>query len=516
MIADNLVGNIRNRFEKPLEIKTEKPVTTTAEKTFSSPVTTSNLSEKNFTANLQKEILFNKFNLPTVAPKADAVEPIDYFEIDKQADDLIKKYTEDGFLWTEPLNTDDLGGELADIAKTDPDRAAALTDNILDKIDGGDKDELAQSFTESLSPSELREFAKTERGKELLGTLRQHLDEGVTWDDEDSTMARIDTAIKAADFEKSAEFKALSPEAQTEILNRLDSKQGNNAATDNLINLAKNADFAKLPVETQREMLKAFDNNKEDSVFTQGLITTAGKSEFQTLNPAQQAQVLDTLDKLADTESYKSGGGEEDAGRAYLLDHVGDTAILAANESGNAAVHNTLDKILSGEVKFEFYSTPSDPKTGATNFGKNNGNGVLQINIHPDANNDAVWGANKFTDTIVHELNHQLNPDADHGTPEQFLNEYRAFYVGIDATDGTTTPDAATQKGIIDNLLNVYPDIKDLYDNNEDFKKFIDAAKAGLDKTPPELLEPEAMRQALLDAGFDDDYLKKTGNTDNH
>lgn len=515
MLPDNLVGSVRNKYEKPLEIKPEKPVAT-KEPALNSPASTSNLNEKNFTADLQRNLLFRKFEPATFKPTETPAAPIDYFEVDKQADELIKKYTEDGFLWTEPLNTDGLGKELSDIAKTDPDRAAALTDNILDKIDGGDKDELAQSFTESLSPSELREFAKTDRGKELLGKLRQHLEDGVTWDDEDATIDRIDTAVKAADYEKSAEFKALSPEAQKEVLSHLDSYQGNNKATDNLITLAKNGDFAKLPVETQREMLKAFDNNKEDSVFTQGLITTAGKPEFQALNPAQQSQVLGTLDKLADTESYKSGGGEDDAGRAYLLDHVGDMAMLSAQDPGNAAISNTLNKVLSGEVKYEFFSQPSDPKTGGTLFGTNSGNGVLRINIHPDANNDAVWGANKFTDTTVHELNHQQNQGAEHGTPEQFLNEYRAFYVGVDAIDGAGAPDAATQKGFIDNLLASYPDIKELYDNNADFKKFVDNAKAGLDKTPPETLDPEQMRQALLDAGFDDDYLKKTGNLDNH
>lgn len=470
----------------------------------------SRLAESGFSAGLLRESLVQKLGaLAGAKLEATTKPPIDYFEIDKSADELIKKHTKDGF-FGDSLKTDDLGRELADIAKTDPDRAAALTDNILDKIDGGDKDELAQSFVESMSPEELREFAATDRGRELLGKLRHHLDEGITWGDERDAMRRIDNAIKAADLEKSAEFKKLSPETQREILSRLDANQGSDKATDNLIKLVKSSEFAALPAATQREILNASDKHKDDKVFIDGLIATAGKTDFKNLTEAQQKQVLGDFVRIADSDSYDDAGS--DSNKAFLLDNLGNTSILSASEPGNTAVRNTLDKILNNEVTIELYSEAS--KNGRITFGTNNGNGELRINTHPDANNDAAYGKNNFTDTIVHELNHQLNQGAEHGTPEQFLNEYRAFYVGIDAVD--PTPDAATQRDIIDNLINGYPKIKELYDNNADFKKFIDDALAGLNETPPKLLDPEQMRQALVDAGFKDDYLQKTGNIDNH
>lgn len=472
------------------------------------------LNEQVFTGNLQKEIILQKFKSPDFV-KTEQETPVDYFDVDQAADELIKKHTEDG-LFSDSLNTDALGEELAETAQTDPERAAALTDNILDKIDGGDKDELAQSFTESMTPAELREFAKTEKGKETLEQLKQHLDEGWTTGDEDATIARIETATKAADFQNSEQFKNLSPEAQIEVLNRFDANQGNNAAVDNLINLVTSGEFAKMPIESQRSVLQTYDNHKEDQVFVNVLKDTLAKPEFQALNAAQQAQVLSDLDKIADTETYKGEGGlfghdVSDEDKTFLLDSLGNSSIYSAAHPNEVALRNTLDKITNGEIRVEAYSEAADPNTGGITLGYTYSEDVIYMNSHPDTQ---AFGANVFTDTLVHEVNHNQNPGGEHGTPDQFLNEYRAFYVGNDAVGNP--PSADQQKDIIDNLLASYPDIKDLYDNNADFKKFIDDAQAGLDKTPPELLDPETVRQNLLDAGFSSDYLNTTGNVDNH
>lgn len=88
----------------------------------------------------------------------------------------------------------------------------------------------------------------------------------------------------------------------------------------------------------------------------------------------------------------------------------------------------------------------------------------------------------------------------------------------LDSKQAELIVDAATQKDIIDNLITGYDAIKELYESDSQegkkFKEFIDNAKAGLDKTPPELLDPEKMREQL-DAIFDDDYLSNPGNIDN-
>jgi hypothetical protein len=474
-----------------------------ADRNLTATTKTSKLGENNFTANLQKDILFKKFDLPTKPLKEDAADPVDYFEIDKQADELIKKYTEDGF-FSDSLNTDDLGKELGNLALTEPERAAALTDNILDKIDGGDKDELAQSFVESIGPAGLRELAKNEKGKELLGTLRHHLDEGVTWGDEDATMARIDTAIKAADFEQSAEFKNLSPEAQTEILNRLDSNQGNNAAVDNLINLAKSEDFANLPIATQKQILEAYDANKEDKLFVDGLRRTAENPEFQGLNETQQAAVVADLEKIAQTESYGDEDNVED--KAYLLDLISGTSVYSQQHPEITSVRNTLDKVLSGEIKVEVYYKDD----GLNGFADGD---TISMNRRSNESRD-ISGQ---LDTFVHEVNHILGGDTDAGTPDRFISEYRARVVGREA--GGQPFSAEIERQSLEQLTTgggAYQHLNDLYNNDPKFAAVIDEALAKLDEVPPVLTTPEQLRQNLLDAGFDSDYLNTPGNLDNH
>lgn len=472
----------------------------------------SRLSEQSFGAGLRREILNQKLDRVGEggAQAAAAVKPaVDYFEIDRRADELIKKHTDDGIIW-DSLNTDNLGRELADIAKTEPDTAAALTDNILDKIDGGDKDEIAQSFVESLSPEELREFAATDRGRELLGTLRHHLDEGATWDDEEATMRRIDTAIKAADFEKSEEFKRLSPEVQREVLSRLDSNQGNTEAIDNLINLAKSAEFSGLSDSAAKTVLGAYDTHKEDGDVISGLIRLSGNSEFRGLNETQQRSVFTDLEKYVGTDTYKDD--QDVADRAFLLDLVVGTSVYSQQHPELTSVRNSLDRVLSGELKIEAYTAASDPNyAGANGYVKDSST----FRMNRDLNSTRPISGQ--LDTLVHEVNHIVNGETDAGTPERFLDEYGARVVGREA--GGQPFDAAIQRASLDQLTSgggSYQHLNDLYNNDADFRAVIDAVYADLNKTPPVLTTPEQLREKLLAAGFDSDYMQTPRNLDNH
>ncbi len=492
-------------------------------------------NENAFGSSIIKEALnrmFDKTEGSNIAPTKAPEPPLDYFEIDKQADELIKKHTSDGFFGSS-LNTDGLGKELADIAKTDPRRAAALSDNVLDKIAGSDKDEVSQSFVESLSPKELREFAKTDEGQKALGQMKDHLLSGSVHGDERATARKIDTAIKAAELEKNPSFQKLDKGVQQEILSRLENNATNEKAVDNLIALVVNKpsdpligttqvdpNFAKLSTDSQKAILKAYDNHSGDKIFVDSLKSLSGKADFAALNATDQSSVVNDLDRFANTESYQGKAGGlfgigshhvSDEDKTYLLDKLGNASIYSAANPGSVSLRNTLDKITNGHIKIRTYSEPTD-SDGSITFGYADQDGTFFVNKHPDAD----WGDEKFIDTLVHEVNHELNGPSEHDTPDRFLDEYRAFYTGLAAVG--TTMDAQQQKDVIDNLINpdVYPNIADQYKNNDEFKKFIDGVKAGLDKAPPELLDPETMRQKMLDAGFSSDYLNKTGNIDNH
>jgi hypothetical protein len=507
-------------LQKPKPVEPPKPAVTYNRADTGAAAT--KLNESNVAAVLKKLDLTNKLPGADSTAKtaaATATKPIDYFEIDKQADELIKKHTESGFLGIgSNLNTDKLGNELAQIAKTDPEKAAALNDNILDKIAGNDKDNLAQSFVKSMSPTELRDFAANGKGKEALEQMKGHLLSGSVSGDDKKAAARIETAIKAAEFTKSPEFKTLSPEMQKEVTSRLDAVQGNKTATDNLINLSKNKDFQSLPTAVQKRMLEAFDKNTDDKLFNDNLIKLAGKSDFKGLSAAQQTGVVADVEKFATTASYKGKeggifgiGGVKvgDKEKVYMLNLVGDMSVYAKQNPTLTSVRNSLDKVLDGKIKMEAYSEPA--KDGFIIFG-NASNNTIRMNMHPDAD----YGTAKTIDTFVHEINHITNGDTKSGTADRFIDEYRARIVGREA--GGDTFDAAMQKEALDTLVKsgAYGHLKKLYEDNPDFAKVIDEAYAGLAKTPPVLTTPEELREKLVAAGFDSDYLKKPHNLDNH
>lgn len=482
---------------------------------------TTRVGEQAFQGTIRKEslnrILNRAFAEINAEKTAETKPPIDYFEIDKQADELIKKHTNDGF-FGDSLDTDALGQELAGIAKTEPERAAALTDNILDKIDNGDKDEVAQSMVEAMSPAELRGYAGTDEGKKSLEQLRDHLLSGSVHGDERETAEKIDTAIKSAELEKSPEFKALDESVRQEILTRLENNATNEKAVDNLLNLVRDSSFQSLPADTQKAMLRAYDNRTEDTVFTDALRGMAAEPRFAALNATQQAGVIGDMDRFANTESYKGTNGFLGIGghnpsaedKRYLLDTIGNVSVYSAENPGIRSVRNTLDKVVSGDIKFNAYNEPAED--GFITYGYADGN-TITLNRHPDA----ARGIEGVVDTLVHEVNHILNPGTDAGTPERFLNEYRAWIAGIEASGETI--DADTLRGILDNLGHspngAYDHLRELYNDNAEFRAVIDEVYAGLGETPPRLVDAEQMRQLLLDAGFDSDYLNTPGNLDN-
>lgn len=90
------------------------------------------------------------------------------------------------------------GRELAEIAKLSPQAGQALMDSSLGKINGDDKDEITQSFTDHLSDAELSKLAQDPAGNRLLQTTKSHLLEGKVHDDEARTGKRIDLALASA------------------------------------------------------------------------------------------------------------------------------------------------------------------------------------------------------------------------------------------------------------------------------------------------------------------------------
>ena len=129
--------------------------------------------------------------------------------------------------------------------------------------------------------------------------------------------------------------------------------------------------------------------------------------------------------------------------------------------------------------------------------------------------------------TLVHEANHFLNGKTSNGTPERFLDEFRAMVVGMEAAQRhPVTPQQ--QKEIIDELVDGtnagYRELHELYTDDDEFKAVVDGMYATLaggpdgkgHNLPGMRVSPEDARQRLQKLDPDSEYLKKPGNVDNH
>lgn len=491
-----------------------QPPETNSDKNRSAQVFDSKAGDLAFQSSVMKEAVLKAY--AKVGGDPEPPKAVDYFEIDKQADEIIKKHTS-GNLFGSNLDTDAVGKELAGIAKTDPAKARALADNILDKISTSDKDEVAQSLVDSLTPAQLRELAKDPNGRAMLEQLKGELLTGSVWDDEKATAERINTAIKTAELEQTPEFQKLSPQTQDEIRSQLAKNEKNGKAVDNLIGLVKSSGFDKLPAETQKAMLQALAKRPEDTIFREALGNLASNGNFTGLNGAQQSQVITDLDKFANTESYKGSDGflffgghhVSDDDKKALLTRIGDVSIYSAAHPDRTIVRNSLDQLTSGRIKVELYEKKPD---STIEYGYADGN-----TIH--LNKLTIGNTDKLVETLSHEVNHIVNGSSEYNQPERFVDEYRAFITGFESLTGKELS-AQKLKDILDNLGHssdsAYPNLRKLYLENDKFRKVIDEVYAGLDKNPPVKTSAEELRQKLLDAGFDSDYLRNPGNTDNH
>ena len=150
--------------------------------------------------NQQANILKYKLNAQFILPADVPIPKITLAEANSRADEIIAKNG-----GKDNLNTDNVGRDLADIARQNPADARAITEAMLgDKIDQdgkgkvkeNDKDEIAQSFAQSLSDSELKTVGQNADGKALLERFKTHLLSGSVHDDERADALRLETAAK--------------------------------------------------------------------------------------------------------------------------------------------------------------------------------------------------------------------------------------------------------------------------------------------------------------------------------
>lgn len=150
---------------------------------------------------LRRNLLFSQFDKTQLQTVAGLLQtPIDPADVEEEANQMIE---DNG--GRENLNTQALGEDLAEIARTDPARAWAIMQVILgDKVDTDgkgivkdhDKDQIVSSMINSLSDSgDLADLAATPEGRAMLQRAQQHMYAGNSSDDEKAIADEIQRAL---------------------------------------------------------------------------------------------------------------------------------------------------------------------------------------------------------------------------------------------------------------------------------------------------------------------------------
>ena len=261
-----------------------------------------------------------------------------------------------------------------------------------------------------------------------------------------------------------------------------------------------------------------------DRAFADGLANLLASKNYTALSPNDRAAVLRDMIQLHGTRSYREAEGGNRA--QAMVEILGDISAQSAAHPGNTAIRNSLDHVLQGRVTLKLYYADVGPGR-VFDFGWSKpGSGIISMNIDPRTRREAERH-NDYVDTLVHEANHFLNGKTSNGTPERFLDEFRAMVVGMEAAQGHPVS-PQQQKEIIDELVDGtnpgYKELHDLYTGDDQFKAVVDGMYATLaggpdgkgHDIPGMRVSPEDARQRLQKLDPDSDYLSKPGNVDNH
>lgn len=235
------------------------------------------------------------------------------------------------------------------------------------------------------------------------------------------------------------------------------------------------------------------------------------RSGYYGLTGEQQAAVRADMARFGATESYRASDLTAQ-GRARITQLVFNVSVYSQQNPELTSVRNSLDKVLSGELPLGTYNEPGRG-TARVSDGRFEINLTEQDGINFDRDGHSIaQQANIF----VHEVNHFLNGVTMHGTPDRFLDEYRAYIVGQEAGGEPLSEDV--QRIALDQMFqnSNYAHLQQLRSNDQRFDRVIDSLYADLDGRPPVLTTPEEVRQRLFDAGISSHYIRTAGNIDNH
>ncbi len=229
--------------------------------------------------------------------------------------------------------------------------------------------------------------------------------------------------------------------------------------TDRLRELAllHSAEFKSLPSADQQRVRDALTARKPGDDRLGGALTDLIKAKsFQKLTADEKtavlsqmrnypdARVAENFGKLLDKRWF-SGGGLFNPGMS-LQDKqrtLKSVAYLTTDTSGDATIRqNTLNRLLDpkSDYTLNWKDMPADG-SGNITWGYATSADELTLNSRMmPADNGALTdakGQKLISDTLPHEVSHAVNDDAVKPTFDYLAEEYRAWYVGEQAYDGS-------------------------------------------------------------------------------
>jgi hypothetical protein len=469
---------------------------------------------------------------------------------DPTADSLIKNNTVSG-----KVDTNNLAKELMKAAEKSA-TPKKLINETFDKLSAADRKKVGSAIESNLTDLQLKKLASGHDGREILDRIEKEMP--LMGKSDGQKIGRLDVAKLEGSLESSrVGYGKLGSAGKKAVLDELKKDPTNFPKNAKLAELASSPGFDRIPDASRKELFQYVENNMHQPEFLKGLNQIVGNEAFQKLGDTERSKVLKDLRDFTDTPRYKTllSGDEKasmikvlaghfptlteanrktvaadmtkflgtktyinltDTNKDFALRVIGDQSANSAQHPAFKTARNTLDQFLNEKVDMRFENFDDTVKAAAVADGKS-----VRFNV---AHHGAVLlDTAQVITTSAHEVNHILNGKTPTGTPERFLDEYRAYYIS-DSAVGKNPPSVERMKRALNNLSTVgepgdgYEQVRNYYKSNPEFKKVVDKLITDVNSNPPKFTDPEALRLLLraLPGNDKSTYLNTPGNMDNH
>lgn len=480
----------------------------------------------------------------------DQLNAAPYSPSDPTADSLIKNSTVRG-----NIDTNNLAKELMkEVEKSAFPKK--LLNETFDKLSEADRKKVGSAIESNLSDLQLKKLASMSNGRDMLDRIIKEMP--LTGKSDAQKIGRLDVAKLEGSLESTRfGYGKLTPTGKKAVLDELKKDPTNFVKNEKIAELAGSPGFERMSDATRKELFQYVENNLSQPEFVKGLNQIVGNAAFQKLGDTERSKVLKDLRDFTDTPRYKSLVSNDekasmirvlagnyptltDANRKtmaadmtkflgtktyinltttdkdFALGVIGDLSAHSAKHPTFKTAKNTLDQFLNEKIDMKFVNFDPKSKVAALADGK-----TIQFNVA--GHGALLLNTDQVITTSAHEVNHIVNGKTPPGTPERFLDEYRAYYMS-DSALGQNLPNTDRMKRALNSLSTKgepgdgYDHVRKYYKDNPEFKKVVDQLIVDVNKTPPQFTDPEKLRLLLraLPGNDKSAYLNTAGNMDNH